>query len=124
MRGLLFGIILSGLSMIMTGPAHAADPALDGCDVCTCQSGEVLCLPAEIEEAFEEQVVCGNACATVGSTHGSRTRVDMACSEVLECQHRSAPAANGMWLAAGALGLLALGMFTLRRVRARSVAEV
>jgi MYXO-CTERM domain-containing protein len=105
------------LSVLLLGgaPQAWADPF---CDVCTCSSGEIICVESENSgEVLEEQVVCGNACMSIGSTHGTRDRVDSACSEVPQCNGTAAPAAGPMWLGAAALGMLALGVYTMRRVR-------
>lgn len=117
MRVLLCGTVLVVLAA--TASVSAGTDSVDqSCDVCTCQNGEVICLTVSEDEVLEEQVVCGNACALVDSTHGTRERVETPCSEVLQCQHRSAPAANSMWLGLGVVALLGAGAVLLRRTRA------
>lgn len=116
------GTTLTGAALIavLAGTAYALDADLE-CNICTCQSGEIVCVQtAEMEVLEEQQVICGNACATIGSTHGSRETVPGPCAEVPECRPVGAPAANPLWLAAAAAGLLIFGGLALRRSRRRS----
>jgi len=121
MRSLSF---VGGLVLIVgvASQGNAIDGEIRECDICTCQSGTIVCVERVIAEVLEEQVVCSNACATVGSTHGSRETVSGPCADVPECGHRAAPAANPLWLGVAAAGLLVFGGLALRRGRRRRLA--
>jgi hypothetical protein len=97
----------------------AADAELDACNVCICTSGEVVCLDT-IDEVLEGQAICNVACAEIGSSHGSREFIDAPCDELPQCGNVGAPAAGPLWLSLGALGLLGLGGWTLKRARRRT----
>lgn len=116
-------LFLVAASLLVGSQQAFASPmvVLDSCEVCTCDSGEIICVDP-LAEVIEEAVLCGNACMTIGSTHGTREHVDSACDEIPACEHVSAPASGPVWLGAAALGLVAFGALRMRRSRARSAA--
>lgn len=124
MRQLHFAWAVLGIVLLGPVPAFGGKAELLlNCDVCTCTSGDIVCLDVEGGgEVVEEQVICGIACQNIGSTHGSRERFEGACAELPQCNGLSAPAANAYWMTAAALGLLLFGVVTVRRMGRQAAA--
>lgn len=116
------GLSILGALLLTVGAATIAQAGRFGaCNVCTCESGDIVCLDGFFE-VLEEQVLCGEACAMIGSTHGSREFIEQPCDTLAQCNHVAAPVANGPWLAVSALALLGLGALGLRRMKAGTTA--
>lgn len=123
---MFLGVALVALVVSRT-VASGNDVAEFSCHVCTCANEQVVCVEEQVEEQMaleelgESVGVCGQACSSIGSSHGSRQTVQTPCSEVLACTaaQRTAPAAGPVWLSAAALGMAVLGGAVLRRSRRR-----
>jgi MYXO-CTERM domain-containing protein len=116
-------VVACGLIILASGSANAFDAAVSSCNLCFCESGDLVCLDAIGAEAPEEQlVICNVACAEIGSEHGSRQFVETPCSDLPLCTSVGAPAAGPLWLGIGVVALLGLGAAGVRRARRRAAA--